>query len=116
MSHPGTENGTEQPYSPEALAIMAKARRRAGFSVLIMLIGFMTIAGVVVYRLSTMSGGAETRYAAESVAVPAGADIVSSQVADGLITLTYRLEGATGLRIFDGATGELVREIAVVAD
>lgn len=95
---------------------MAKARRRAGFSVLIMLIGFMAIAGVIVYRVSSMSGGVETRYALEQVSVPAGATLISSQVADGLVTVTYAIDGASGIRVYDGASGELVREIAVVAE
>lgn len=95
---------------------MARARRRAGISVLIMLIGFMAIAGVIVYRLSAMSSGAEARYAVESVAVPAGAEVIAAEVRDGLVSVTYRSAGQVAIRIYDGKSGELVREIAVVAE
>ena len=95
---------------------MAKARRRAGISVLIMLIGFMTIAGVIVYRLSGMTSGSEARYGMESASVPAGADVLSAVASEGMLTLTYRDDNGVSIRIFDGASGELVREIAVVAE
>lgn len=116
MSHPEPNSqNAEQPYSEEALKIMAKARRRAGFSVLIMLIGFMTIALVVVYRLSTMGSDIDTRYAAQSIALPAGATVISSQVADGIVTVTYATGEDTAIRLFDGESGELINEIAILA-
>ncbi|WP_127142399.1 DUF6476 family protein [Pelagibacterium montanilacus] len=116
MSHSHPEPDGDQPYSPEALKIMAKARRRAGFSVLIMLIGFMAIAGVVVYRLSTMESGAETRYALETVSIPEGAEVVSVQTQDGLVTVTYAVDGTTGFRIFEGSDGTMIGDVAVVAE
>lgn len=93
---------------------MAKARRRAAISMLIMLIGFMAIAGAVVYRLATLNVDPAAEYGLESVVVPAGAQVVSSAVQDGLVTVTYRLGTDTTIRVFDGETGDIVREIAVV--
>ncbi|SDG54197.1 hypothetical protein SAMN04487974_103449 [Pelagibacterium luteolum] len=95
---------------------MAKARRRAGISMLIMMIGFMAVVLVVVYRLATMTSPVAEQYGAQQIALPSGAEIVSSQIQDGLVTVTYGLDGAQAIRIFDGETGELVREIAVVAE
>lgn len=95
---------------------MAKARRRAGLSMLVMLAGFMTIVLVVVYRLATMSSDVASEYGLEAVALPAGAQVVATQVQDGLVTVTYSAQEGQGIRIFDGETGELVREIAVIAE
>jgi hypothetical protein len=48
--------------------------------------------------------------------VPAGAEIVSATAADGLITLTYRVGAMTSVRLFDGRSGELLREVPIVSE
>ena len=83
---------------------------------LVMTLGFMAIALVVVYRLASMGSDVGQRYALETIALPAGAQVISSQVQDGMVTVTYAVDGAQAIRIFDGETGELAREIAVVAE
>ncbi len=83
---------------------------------LILLVGFMAVAGVVVYRLSTMSSEPGGAYALESISVPAEAELVSATAQDGLVTVTYRSGETTAIRLFDGRSGELLREIAVVGD
>lgn len=95
---------------------MAKARRRAGISMLIMLIGFMAVVLVVVYRLSTLGSSADAAYQLESISIPAGAELVSAQAEGGMLTVTYRQGETATIRIHDGKTGEIVREIAVVSD
>jgi hypothetical protein len=42
--------------------------------------------------------------------------VISTQIADGLVNVTYEIEGATTIAIFDGATGEPVGQIAVQAE
>ena len=95
---------------------MAKARRRAAISMLVMLIGFMAVVLVVVYRLVTMGSDVSDRYALQSIALPAGAQVIATQVQDGLLTVTYSAQGAQAIRIFDGETGEMVREIAITTE
>ena len=46
--------------------------------------------------------------------VPGGATILSAVAAGGQISVTYKNGAATSLRIFDGKTGAIVREIPVV--
>jgi len=116
MSQSQTDTDKDEPLGPEAEAILAKARRRAGLSMLVMMVGFMAIAVVVVYRLATMGSDPAERYALETIALPAGAQVISTQVQDGLVTVTYGVDGAQAIRIFHGATGELAREIAVVVE
>lgn len=83
---------------------------------LVMLIGFMAVVLVVVYRLVGMGGDSTERYALEAIALPAGAQVISAQVQEGLLTVTYAAETGQAIRIFDGETGELVREIAIAAE
>src|SRR5690606_34606281 len=93
MPQSQTDTDKDEPLSPEALEILAKARRRAGLSMLVMMVGFMAIAVVVVYRLATMGSDPAQRYGLETVALPAGAEVISSQVQDGLVTVTYEADG-----------------------
>lgn len=95
---------------------MARVRRRAAFSMIIMLIGFMAVVLVVVYRLVSMGDDVADQFALQEISLPSGAQIVSAQAQDGVLTITYTADGAQGIRIFDGETGELVREIAVVTE
>ncbi len=95
---------------------MAKARRRAGLSMLVMMVGFMAVVLVVVYRLATMGGGVAEQYALEAIALPEGAQVISTQVQDGLVTVSYDAQTGQAIRIFDGASGQLMREIAVTAE
>ena len=106
----------DEPLSAEAQAVMDRARRRAGISMVLMLIGFMAIAIVVVYRLATMSEAPASRYALEALTLPAGATVISTQLGEGLVTVTYAIGGVAAIRIFDGEDGALLREIAVTAD
>ena len=48
--------------------------------------------------------------------MPAGAEIVSAVAADGQLTVTYKVGAMTSVRIFDGKTGEMIREIPIVSE
>ena len=96
--------------------MMAKVRRRAAISMIIMLIGFMAIVLVVVYRLVLSGGDAAEQFQAASIALPAGAQVISAQAEGGLITVTYAAGDEQAIRIFNGETGEMVREIAIVVE
>jgi len=42
--------------------------------------------------------------------------LVSAVAADGQLTVTYRSGAMTSVRIFDGKTGEMLREIPVLSE
>lgn len=106
----------EAPLSPEAKALIARARRSFLFSMGVLLVGFMVIAGVLVYR-STQSAGSSGAgaYGAAAMVLPAGSELLSASAAGGQVTLTVRRDGATWVRIHDGQTGALLSEIQVVS-
>ena len=78
-----------------------------------MLIGFIAIGGALVYR-ATRAPAQDATYSAGALPVPEGAEIVSAVASDGLMTLTYRIGPATQIRIFNGESGTMLRQMDVV--
>ena len=104
--------------TPEAAAIIARARKSFIFTIGLLIVGFIVIAGALVYRASK-DGGVPAdagAYTAAAVKLPAGATIVSIVAVGGDISVTYKNGSATSLRIFDGKTGTILREIPVVSE
>lgn len=106
-------NGSETQLSPEALALMGKARRSFGISIGILLLGFMAIGVALVYRVMR---DAPPPVVAETVRVPARAEVVSALVAEGHVQVTYRAGDVVTLAVFDAASGELLRQVVIEAE
>lgn len=100
--------------------IIGRARKSFLFSIGLLIVGFIVVGGALVYRASQGSGGpapvSGAAYAIASVKLPAGAEIVSAAADGGLVTITYRIGATTSIRILDGRTGDIVREIPVVGE
>ena len=90
--------------------MFSKARRSFGISIGILLLGFMAIGVAIVYRVMR---DAPPPAVAESVALPAGAEVVSALVNAGEINVTYRVNGQTTLALFDQTTGEMTRSVVL---
>lgn len=112
------ETGAEaqtQELSPEALKVLGRARRSFGISIAVLLLGFMAIVGALVYRSWQ---GREVRpdagYALGEIAVPAGAEVLAIVPAEGMVAVTYRAGDTIMLRLVDGKTGAVLRDIASV--
>lgn len=106
-----------QELSPDAKAMIGRARKSFLFSIGLLLVGFIVIGGVLVYRASQGSGapsGAD--YIIASLKIPAGAEVISAVAAAGQLTVTYKAGPMTSVRIFDGKTGDMIREIPVVSE
>lgn len=96
--------------------MLGRARKSFFVSIALLLLGLMAIGGAVVYRTSQSEAPPQGDYVIASMSIPLGAEVVSAVAADGQVTLTYRLGPMTSVRIFDGKTGEMVREIPVVSE
>ena len=103
--------------SAEARTIIGRARKSFLFSIGLLIVGFIAIAGALIFR-SAQSGGdvASSEYVIAAMKIPAGAEIISAVAADGQLTVTYRAGAMTSVRIFDGKTGDMLREIPVLSD
>jgi hypothetical protein len=116
MSDPQNTNETPE-LSPEARTIIGRARTSFLFSIGLLIVGFIAIAGALVYRASQDGGESSgSEYVIAALKIPAGAEIISAVAADGRLTVTYRSGAMTSVRIFDGKTGEMVREIPVLSE
>lgn len=80
-----------------------------------LLLGFIAIAGVLVYKASRDSKPAPAALAAEALHLPQGAELVSAVAAGNTISVTYRLGPATQMRVFDTA-GKLLQQVDIVID
>jgi hypothetical protein len=111
-----SEPQNAQELSPEARSIIGRARKSFLFSIGLLLVGFIAIAGALIFRSS--GGGQPTGndYVIASMSIPAGAEVISAVAADGKLTVTYRAGAMTSVRIFDGKSGELVREVPVISE
>ncbi len=116
MSDP---NSGDAPLTPEARALIARARRSFLFSIGLLLLGLLAVGGVIVYKSTQTTGSAPTTgadYALAAVKIPAGAEVVSAVAADGRISVTFKNGSTTSLRIFDGKTGAMLREVPILGE
>ena len=91
---------------------MAKARRSFAISIGVLLLGFMAIGFALVYRAMRDTPPPAV---AESVALPAGAEVVSALNTDDTVQVTYQTGDAVMLSVFDAGTGELLRSVRIEA-
>lgn len=83
---------------------------------LVLLLGFIAIGGALVYRAMRDDDAPQARYGLEAVSLPSGASVISASAAEGLVTVTYALDGTTHVLIVDGRNGETVSSFAVVSE
>jgi len=113
-----SDPNSDAPLSPEARAIIGRARRSFLFSIGLLIVGFIAIGGALVYKSmqSSVSAPAGSDYVIAALKIPNGASVVSAGAADGKVTVTYKNGLMTSVRIFDGRTGEMIREIPVLSE
>jgi hypothetical protein len=116
MSDPQDKPTTTPELTPEAKAILARARKSFIVSMGLLVLGLIAIGGALVYRSSQSDGKAGGDYVIAALKIPAGGEVVSAVAADGRVTVTYRLGPITSVRIFDGKSGEMIREVPVVSE
>lgn len=102
--------------TPEAREIIGKARRSFGFSIAILLLGFIAIVLALVYRSMRDGGEVSIPYVQTEIGLPADAQVVSVVPSQGLVTVVYTVSGKTMAKIVDGATGTVVNDITFVTE
>ncbi len=102
--------------SDEARMVIGKARRSFGFSMSIMILGFMAIVLALVYRATRDEQSAASRFTLEEVVLPAGSLVRTMVPFDDLIAITFENSGQVTMRMINSATGEVLREIQVVEE
>jgi len=115
MSNPdqNQNQAADTELSPEALAMLGKARRSFAVSMGILLLGFMAIGFALVYRVMRDSPPPAV---AETVSIPAGSEVLSAINVDGSVQVTHQLGGAVTLSVFDAGSGELLRSVRIAVE
>ncbi|HEY8594595.1 MAG TPA: hypothetical protein VIL84_05065 [Devosiaceae bacterium] len=113
MTAPNPHSGdAPEELTPEARAVIGRARRSFGLSIAVLMVGFIAIALALVYRSARDGGSPADGYALGEIALPAGASVVSIVPSEGMIAVTYDLGGVTQLRLIDGKTGAVLRDVS----
>ncbi|MCF4099715.1 DUF6476 family protein [Maritalea mediterranea] len=111
MSNTGpNQDQPKEELTPEAEAVINRARRSFGVSIMVMLVGFIAVAGALVYRVMQNSGA--DQYQAQTIALPQGAEVRNAVAQSGTITLTLDVDGETIVRIVDAKTGTVLQDIS----
>lgn len=100
--------------SDEAAMVIGKARRSFGFSMSIMILGFMAVVLALVYRATRDEKSAADQFALEAINLPASAVVLSIVPVKDVIAVTFKDKGQTVLALLKGKTGEVIKEIPVV--
>lgn len=96
--------------------MLNRARKSFMVSIGLLVVGLIAIGGALVYRASQSDGKDSGDYVIAALKIPGGSEVVSAVAADGRLTVTYKLGAMTSVRIFDGKSGEMIREIPVVSE
>jgi len=102
--------------SDEARMVIGKARRSFGFSMSIMILGFMAIVLALVYRATRDEQSAAAGFTLQEVVLPAGSQVRSMMPYKDLIAITFENAGVVKMRLLNSATGEVLREIPVAQE
>lgn len=104
-----------QEISADAAAVIARARRSFGFSIGLLILGFVAVALALVYRSGAKQETPGEAYSAGVLTLPAGAEIYSAVPSEGMFAIAYEVSGTKRLRLIDGKTGAIVRDIDFVS-
>jgi hypothetical protein len=116
MSSPqDTQNSTDatSDMTPEAREIIRRAKRSFGFSIAILLLGFIAIVIALVYRSTRDSAEPVASYVQTEISLPAGSELISVVPSSNHVTITYQLPGKTLAKIIDSQTGAVLHDITI---
>jgi hypothetical protein len=107
----------DRPLTPEQQQVLNRARLLFVGVMGLLIVGFIIIGGVVVYRMSQTApatAAAAGPVAADAIRLPNGAEVISVVAAGGTITATYRVGPSIQVRVFDAATGQMQHQFDVL--
>ncbi len=116
------DNSTSEDISPEVVAVIARAKRSFIFSIGLLIVGLLSIALVLIFKSDERDNNLEAKndiknkYSVGMLVVPDGAQIVSAVPSEGMVAVTYIKNGKTILRLIDGTTGAIIRDISFVKE
>lgn len=95
--------------------MIGKARRSFGWSMGILLLGLVSVALALVYRVTREEDSLAERFSLEAIELPAGAEVRSVVPHDEALAVTFTTNGAAHVYIVDAKSGELLRDVPVIS-
>jgi hypothetical protein len=96
-------NKKDEELTPEQAQLVARVRRLMALPLLVMAAGFLTVFGVIGYRIYFKPQRVSP--AIERVMnLPRGAKVISATVSDGKIAVTVETGGVTEVLLYDQTT------------
>ena len=103
--------GEEEPPQIRRLRVLVMVM------LVVLMLGIVTIAATIVIRLGFGGEPSAQKLTADAIALPAGAEITAlGHGPDGVLVTVKTRDGAESLRLHDAATGELLRETAIIRE
>jgi len=94
----------EEELTPEQVQLIARVKRLMALPLLIMAAGFLTVFGVIGYRLYFKTPPRPSPTIERVMNLPRGARVISTTVNDGNIVVTVETGGVTEVLMYDLAT------------
>ncbi len=94
----------EEELTPEQAQLIARVKRLMALPLLIMVAGFLTVFGVIAYRLYFKTPPRQSPTIERVMNLPRGARVISTTVNDGKIVVTVETGGVTEVLMYDLAT------------
>ena len=90
----------DEELTPEQARVISRVRRLMLVPLLVMIVGFLTVFGVIAYRLS--AGGERGRPQVEKVLnLSRGARVISTSVDNNKLAVTIEVGGGTEVLLYD---------------
>jgi len=74
------------------------------------------VAVALVYRTGGKEETPVASYEAGVLVVPAGANIISAVPSEGMFAIAYEIDGKSRLRLINGMTGAVIRDVDFVTE
>lgn len=91
----------DEALTPEQERLIARVKKLMAIPLLVMVAGFLTVFGVIAYRLYFKTPGKAEPTMERVLILPRGAKVVSSTVNDGKLVVTVETGGTTEILLFD---------------
>jgi uncharacterized protein DUF6476 len=91
----------DEDLTPEQVRLIARVKKLMAIPLLIMVAGFLTVFGVIAYRLYFKTPSSPNPTIERVLMLPHGARVVSTTVNDGKLVVTVETGATTEVLLFD---------------
>lgn len=94
----------DEELTPEQQQLIARVKRLMALPLLVMVVGFLTVFGVIAYRLYFRTPAPASPPVEKVLNLPRGARVISTTASEGKLVVTVETNGVTEVLFYDLAT------------